>query len=485
MFAAAVVRLRRAALLAWLVPGVAGATTLAEYLAQVEAGNPALSAARAAERAAPARAGEVDLQYTPLLTGSFNWMDDRQEPATSFAPDRTLATQWNVGLAKRWSTGTALALGYGASYARLFLAPLPPGLFLPPALTAGFLPAPAWTARPSVTVSQSLWKDLVARGAQAGSDKVRAQAAAGAALQEFQVRGIRVAAEAAYWSVALARRMVAEKEATLDRTRKMETWADRRVRLNLADEADLLQVRGAVALRALDLRTARQDLASAVWTFSEMRGVCADSVTELLDDPEDAAAALPGQAPGLPGERPDMTAAGELARAARLARSEAVARAGPDVTVFGTAALNGRDPLAGEANREAWGGDRPTWLAGAALVVPLGIPAARRVLRGYDDDLAAANAGLARAVLEVSHDWRDLAGRWEDAAERFALAGGLVRAQAAKLEREAERYSAGRTLMLQVLAFEEDVAMARTLRLHTAFERLMLAARARLWGAAP
>jgi len=478
--------------LAAMTPGAGSGYSLADYLRDAEAGNPSLAASRENQSSFGAKAGEMDLIYTPFLSGSLNWVDDRKEPSTSFSPERTLATQWNVGLGQRLRTGTTIALGYGMNYTKLYSQPAQPlpasmAAFAPlfDAMATAFLPLPSYDARASLTISQSIWKELVLGATEVTNGKIKAQASAGTLGERYRAAAVRFQAEEVYWRLGLVRRVVAAKKESLERTRKMEAWAARRVEMNLGDRSDLLQARAGVKFREVDLRGAEQDAAAAARAFNSLRGRDGDEVPEQTDEIAAAVKAMPAAAaaPAPAGDRLDVQATAEMVRAARLGLVEAKSRTAPDFSVFGTAAFNGHDPTLSGSVSEGFTVDYPTWVIGGVFTVPLGFPRIAKVRKGYEADIRSAEDALARAKLDAARDWRELAGKWTDATERLALAAELEGLQQEKAAREQERYATGRTTMYQVLAFEDDFSNAQLLTMRVGYERLVLAAQARLYGA--
>ncbi|MEK7766213.1 MAG: hypothetical protein AAB368_08245, partial [bacterium] len=221
---------------------------LAAYLDQVRAGNPGLQASAQVVRGLELKPRELDMVYSPFFTANYGWSDDRKQPLSPLSPDRTVGYNWGLGLSKRFLTGTSASVNYGISYARLSLAPLAiPGL--PPSIMSGFLPAsPFFDARPSVTVSQSLLREFMSGLTDSVAQEAKLKASAAALAERYRARAALMTGEQAYWTLSLARSTVASKRASYERTAKLVEWMQRRVALNLADDADLLQVQAALKL---------------------------------------------------------------------------------------------------------------------------------------------------------------------------------------------------------------------------------------------
>lgn len=467
--------------LALLLPAAGHAATaslsLDVYLDQVRAGHAGLLAAEETSRAIPLMAEEAELVYSPLLRATGGRVDNRAEGSSPLQPERTIAGTWDVGLSKKFATGTVISADYGLNYTHILYAPIPG---FPSAL---FPSAPFYDARPSVTVSQSLLRDFPGGMTDAGLRKARALAAAGAAANTYRARAILLQAEMAYWTASLARDTVEFARASADRTNRLIVWTEKKVALNLAENSDLLQVRAAGKLRELNLRMAEQDLAAAERALNALRGRSDRAVPEALERITERLERAAAVAPAVSATRLDVVAADFSVAAAEQGDRETRYRSLPELGAFGTVALNGHDPAAGPASGEALGGDHPTYTVGVAFVAPLDFARLRRARAGYAAQSAAARRDAEQTRRTAAEDWSRLGERWDDVNVRLGLAREIESLQQDKLQAETQRFSEGRTTTFQLLTFEEEFSQAQLTRLRLGMERLLLEAQARLYNA--
>jgi len=454
-----------------------GVFPLSSYLEQVREGNPALAASRATLEGLPLKVQEADMVYSPLFSASYALVDDRKEPTSAMSPDRTRVKTWDVGLAKKWLTGTTTSIGYGMDSTELFLPAGIPAMYRP-----FFPPSLSYDARPSVSVSQSLLRDFMSGLTDSGIGKAKSATSGQEKLEWFKANSVVFQAEQAYWALALARGTVASKAESLERTGKMRDWTKRRADLNLADRADLLQMEAAVKLRDLDLKMAREEEVSAAQKFNTTRGKDGYAVTEKL---EDISARIGGTAVAVKKERDrlDVRAAGDFLESARHAERETFYRSMPEIIAFGKATLNGYDLTAAESHDRAMEGKWPTYAAGISLVAPLDFFTLSRVRRGYKSDYRGAKASYEKARLEEAQDWDGLTRKAGDVAARLALAREIATLQEERLAAENGRYRAGRIVTSQLLTTEEDFAQARLTMLRLGFEKLLIEAQGRFYNA--
>jgi len=451
-----------------------GFLSLETYLGQVRAGNEALKASRASGSAMSLKSLEIEMNYSPIVTGNLTWLDDRKEPTSLFTPERTRADVWSLGLAKKFFTGTTVAANYGMSHTQLFYPVLP-------AMYSSFLPeSVSWDAKPSVSLSQSLLRDFMGGITNSGVDKVRRMAAAGELGEKYRAQATLFGAEQAYWSLVLARETVKAKDESLGRTMRMREWTANRARLNIADKADLMQADAAVKFRELDLAMARQDEKSAARTFNAARGREGDAVEDRL---EDIAGRLADETGSLKRERDrlDVQASAAMLDSAKAAARETFYRSLPDLSVFGTVAYNGHELTGMEAHDKALEREWPTYTVGAALTAPLDIFTLSKVRKGYDLDYTAAQASHRNARLNQEQDWKGLMARWDDVKARLGLAAEIQKLQEDRLAAEQKRYEFGRIMTMQLTSAEEDFSSARLTWLRMGFERLLVEAQARLY----
>jgi outer membrane protein TolC len=472
--------IRTAILSLALLPALAAAEDVLDldaFLSQAREASPALAASAATVEGIPLKAREAEMIYSPLFTANLGLYDDREEPTSAMSPERTRVKSWELGLSKKWFTGTNTTIGYGMNSTELFL---PSGI--PAMYKAFFPPTLSYTAKPSVSVSQSLLRDFMSGLTDSGLDKIRNAASGQEKLERYKANSVVFQAEQAYWALALARSTVKSKLESLERTGKMRDWTKRRADMNLSDRADLLQMEAAVKLRELDLKMAREEEVTAAQKFNTTRGLDGPSVPERL---EDISARIGDGKVAVSKERDrlDVRATADFLESARHADRETFYRSLPELSAFGKAVFNGYELTATDAHDKAVDGKWPTYTAGIALIAPLDFWKLASVRRGYKSDYRGAKAGYEKARLEEAQDWDGLSRKAGDVATRLALAREIVSLQEERLANENRRYKAGRIVTSQLLTAEEDYEQARLTVLRLGFEKLLVEAQGRFYNA--
>ena len=467
--------LPRAALAADAAP-----LTLDSYLSQVVEKSPALESARQSRQGMDLKPLEIAMVYSPLFNAGYSFVDSQTEPTSITSPDRTKLTNWQVGLTKKWFTGTTTILSYGMTNTRIYFPPFPPAM----AAFSSFLPpSNSYDAKPTLTVSQSLLRDFMGGITDWGIAKVKHASKSGERMTAYGEQATMLTAEMAFWQLALARATVDFKKKSLDRTAKLKEWTERRVRLNLADPAELLQTNAALSLRTLDLRMSEEDAEAAARKFNSARGQDGAEVAEQLPELRPRIDGM-GTAPEQSGDRLDVQAARESLASAEAASKETFYRSLPDLSVFGSITENGHDLSASAANSKSMQGDWPAWMVGATLTAPLDLITLAKVRKGYDSDYAGARASFRKSELDAKQDWEALKRKWVQVKARLDLALEVLKLQEERVTAEQKRLENGRILTFQFLSAQDDLDSAQLTYLRLGLEKISVEAQARMYNAA-
>lgn len=453
--------------------------TVEDYIAQVEKNNQEIAAADLSINAAGLKLREMDLAYAPYLTGAASYTDDKSGAGFgSTLPTKAMTvTQYNLGLAKKWATGSTVSLGYSNSQAVFDL--LYPTAIIGPGALSSFT---GYELRPSIRLDQSLIKDNWAGMTRSGIEKAKAAVRAGQYMQLMRRQQVVLRARMAYWSLSLARDVVSFRKASLERAQDLLNWSEKRYKLDLTDKSDLLQAQAAYKMRQLNLQLAREDEIKARRSMNELRNVPGETVEENLSKFADKVSYYAGiKGISRTGDRADVLAARESYASSIYARNEAVKRSGPEAGLFVSASLRGLDLSYTDAFKQVSNGDKPAYTAGITLAVPLNFRILSAVNKGYTEDRDAAKNTLDKAVLTASNDWNDLARTWRNVASRIDLATQIREIQADRVGNERKKFQRGRTTAFLLLNAENDLDDATLNVYRLIFEQFGIVAQAELY----
>lgn len=457
--------------LIFLGPPALGKTlTLDEYLKQVETGHQGLKASRETSEGAKLKGQDGDLIFAPTLTANAQKMIDEKEPASALMGNKTEVDSVNLGVSKVFSFGTQLKFNYGLTRTEIS------------GMNPQFLPDPEYyEAKPTFEISQPLWRNAAGRELAATRELLNQQAEATRASEAFKQKMTIADAEATYWRLVMARDQVKIQKESLDRSQKIRQWNARRVKSSLADKADLYLADTAVKAREIEYQTALDEEQAARRAFNTARGIAGDGVGEGLQ-PIDQKVVDGIKVGSKPKTRDDVEA---TRAAAKISAAQSVLnreKYQPNLEVFASYAMNGRDPTQGEATSESFTSDYPTTIVGLRLSAPIAPRAIRRSREGDEKTEAAAALTTERKEFEMDRDWADLIDKLSDAKERLRLTQLLERLQKEKLDHERSRLNRGRTTTYQVLQFEQDYASSQLNRIRAQAELLRIAAQLKTFG---
>ena len=454
--------------------------TLDQYLAQVEANNPDIKSVNLAIKAAYGKTLELDMVYSPYFTADYNYLDDRSGAAfgSTFPIDKMKVNSWDISANEKFHTGSNLSLGYNYTDSEFTL-------LEPTALFEGSSPVSTFTGyemKPFVRLQQSLLRDLNSGLTDAGIKKAKAATRAGQYLLIYKKQQVLMNAKAVYWDLTLAREVVAFRGTSLTRTGKLLKWNEDKVKLDLADKADLLAAQAGYKLRQLNLQLAQEDEVKASRSFNQFLGRSGDTVDFILEKLADKIAYYENlKTLTKTGTRADVLSAQAAYESSESADRETYYRSLPELTAFGQYTAHGLGLQYSDTWNQVANGDKPAYMLGLSFIVPLDYKTLNKVRQGYKNDFYSAKQTLAQAELAAANDWDQLVKDWSNVKSRLSLAQEIMEVQGQRVIQEQTRLERGRSTTFLVLNAENDLDDATLNVYRLVFEELMTQARAELY----
>ena len=445
--------------------------TLEIYLEQVKSGNKSAQAAASMSQAGDLKAAERSAILSPTLFGT--WLQSRDLKPTSNPTMMGSATDvdsMSYGISQLTPFGMAAKLSLTTNHVVIEGA------------SPQFLPlSDYYETRPQLEVTQSLWKNGFGRETRAQLDVVEGQALMGKHTENLKGKFLMAEAEVAYWRLALAREALAAQRESYQRAVKMRDWSAGRVKLSLADKADLLQSDAAVKGRELEMQVATDEEGAASRQFNSMRGNISDNVSENLA--RLTADAIEKMADPVRTEpREDVRVARQAETIAKAAATLAQEKYAPQIDLFATYAGNGRDAGAGNSGEDGLSFKHPTRQYGVKFNVPLGVPAVLDHRRGAAMEARASELVRERKEFDELREWDGLVDALGDARKRLDLGTNMEAIQKEKYDHEKGRQSKGRSTLFQVLMFEQDYAGAQLSRIRMKADYMRIIAQMKTFG---
>lgn len=459
----------------------ASAMTLDEYLARVQERNRQFQSFDSSRQAASARREQGDLALAPALTAQARRLDDRKPmlAGPGMTLDRTAGSDYSLGLAKKFSTGTSAEISANMSNIG---AHFPNG-------TGGTI-SPNVSAGVGISLSQSLWKDFFGHATRLRWEREAYVEKTEIEAVNLQARQLLIEAEAAFWELLYLQEEVRQREDSLARAKRIEGWVRRRVSNGIGDRADLLNAQGLVAMRELQLMTSVDERKAAEEKVRLMLELPGTEKAPVLK--ADLAKARPVE-----GMIATLRAAGAAKTDSRIVRLdsylavlEAKAKAvvaqevedgmRPDLVLEGTYRTNSYEPDWSDATAKITDTAAPTMGIGLRFTYILGgaKESTRRVARM--EALAAAHK-KERLLFESDSAWREFLRRHSELAKKIQAAGKASQIQTSKAAAERDKLSKGRSITSQVIQAEQDAAETTLTLTKLQAEQRKLEAQARLF----
>ncbi len=473
------------ALLAASFPSLAytaEALTAERYLELVERDNPAVRSADLSVEASRKKILELDMVYSPYVTGNYSYTDDRGGSGfgSTLQAEHMRANALSVNLNKKFMFGTTVSAGYTNNIAAFSLAePLSFGGTSLSSFTG-------YDMKPVVRAEQSLLRDFRSGLTRSGIQKTRSASLAQQYMQLLARQQTLMKAKIAYWSLSLSREVVAFRAASLERTGELLRWNESRFKRDLSDKSDLLQAQAGYRLRELNLQQSKEDEKNVCRDFNELLGASCTTVDYTLERISDRASSFENVAVlRKTGDRADVLATRALYKSSRYADRETKYRSMPELSVFGQYSLYGL----GLSNADAWKQVRdtvkPSYTVGLALIVPLDYKTLMTIRQGYKQDFEASRESSIKAELASKNDWDQLQRTWQNVKTRLSLAQQIKTVQEQRVSNEQSLLKRGRTTTFNVLNAENDLDDATLNVYRLVFEELSTIAQADMFNALP
>ena len=450
----------------------ANALTLAEYLDQVRKNNSTFASLEASKKAADNRSNLGDLELSPYLTYRLGYLDDQKIPATAMAATRTQAFESSAALAKRFATGTQVALTFVQQRVTI--------LGLPPTVPV----YPSWTNTFGVAVEQSLLKNGFGSGTRARRLRESVAERLERLSLEAQSRQALVDAESAYWDLSFQSQDLEKKKESLERAERLMGWMDRRAANGLGDRNDVLQIRALLDRRRLEVVDAADNLLAARQRVADYLQLPVSEVPSRLGEDELSRVRQPPELVGrMSGDpvRVDSLIKQETAQLKAAIARESSLGLRPDLSIQGSFATNARDASYGSVVGDSLDADKPTWGVGVKLSIDLDFRGQSKARSVSDYEAQAAELQAQRANFESRSSWSELNRRHKELSARLVILERLAKTQADKAIRERERLGQGRTITSQVTQFEQDASDAQVLLLQLRAQQRKLEASSTLF----
>jgi outer membrane protein TolC len=399
----------------------------------------------AAEGAKEAARGEFDI----LFTGEGGAAGQENAPLATGLAEEERSGQWDIGLQKKFVTGTEVSLNWKNS--RFSSTP------------QTYLIDPAYNSSLTLGIRQPLLQGF---GIDTQTATLRASeknVAAAKAMVGNEAVNLVAKVKGAYWNLVYAWQDREVKKLSVTLAEKLLEETKTKIKAGRLAEVDLYQPQSEVARR-------EEGLISADRTI----GVYEDELKLLLNSKDWLAPFFPADLPPIEPIQPDAAAVLENAlktrpdvqaatlnqEAMEIQESEAKDKTRPNLALVGLVGQGGTDDVYGDSLDDAIDDPETQWQAGFALSVPLQNSAAQGTYRQVKAAHSKARNSLQLLHLQVQQTVRTTVRDVQLAIKAMEATRKTSLATRKRLEAEQAKFEAGRATTLDVLTAQEAYSQA-------------------------
>lgn len=441
--------------------------SIQDYLSLVEQNNSELKSVQANIDAVKGKIAELERAYSFDLSAGVNYVNDqsgRPFSLQSLRLDRSTNLSYDLSLDKEFVTGTQFSLGVNGSYSQYKYN-----------VTGSSYEVN--DLAPFFRLEQSLLKNFNGGSRKAGILKAKADAKSALYLLEYKKQSILLNAKIAYWNLSYTRTVVDFRNTSLERTKKIYEWNERRYKLDLAEKSDMLQSQAAVKVRELNLKLAKEDADKAERSFYQLlnlvdeRGDYEVQKFEEIGTTIERTTKTPLEKKGI---RYDVLSALEDVESAKYEQKASKKNLGSDLVLSGQVALNGIDQTFNKAIDYVGEANKPTFMVGLRYTLPLDFKLRKTINTGYEASKLSAQKAAEFISIQESNDWFQLLDDWSNAKTRLKITKEVESIQKQRNEEDQNLLRKGRTTTYLVLQSEQDLDDATLSVFHGIYELITI-----------
>lgn len=427
----------------------AQAMTLDEYLQSVESKHRSLKSLSLQMEASQDKKNSGDVGLSPMITASVAKVDDKN-PLNSYGASRSQTTQYTLGLAKKFSSGTALGVSMVGIDAQN------DGILVP--ATAALL-SKFGTGSLGVSVSQSLLKDGFGEATNLRHTREDAVMNLEKTGYDLQYRQIMIEAEQTYWDFIYSKLDLQIRKDNLERAQKILSWVQKRVSDGIGDRGDLLNAQSLVASREFQLIASQDEEVASEKKIRDTLEISTNESTPSIEGGMDQARGLrrfiSNQGRVL---RLDSYLSVLEAKLKSTVVEETSEGLKSDLTLAGSYKTNVYKSQMSDAVSNITDTAKPTSQISLTWTYLFDGDEKKSVLSASRGEAKAAQIKKERKLLESDSSWSELQRRYEEMNKKLFSLEKLSRIQTERAQVERQKLSQGRSITSQVITAEQEAA---------------------------
>ncbi|MDR2666166.1 MAG: TolC family protein [Endomicrobium sp.] len=308
---------------------------------------------------------------------------------------------------------------------------------------------------PSLSLQQSLWKDVNGVFTKAVISKEQAVIRSGLYLLEYEIENILLRAKFAYWDLAYSKTVIDFKKLSLERARKILNWTQKKYDMDLSEKSNLLQAQAAVKSKELDLNRAYETEKRAIKEFNQFLNIEDGSVIKYeLEKFEKKSVSFKDKTiPEKKRVRADVLSALENVHIALCDQIIFQKSLGAELALKGSFDCNVTN--GGIYEKKQIG--RLNYSIGLEYTLPLDFRLRRSINKSYKLAKLSTQESAEYAVIKESNEWLQILDDWNSAKNRLKLAGEIERIQIQRHKEDENLLRKGRSTTYFVLKSEQEL----------------------------
>ena len=422
------------------------ALTLDEYMDMVVKKNRLISSYQISVEASQEKRVAGDLLLSPTLTAGYSELSDKSEPSS--VADRRNTTSSNLGISKKFSTGTLLSLT-ALTTKLAYDTPVTPG-------NMGYS-----TGGVGLLVQQSLWKDFFGVAIRMRRERETLTSQLEMLGYELQKRITLIQAETDFWDYMVAQEDLKLKQANFERAKKLDKWTANRVSNGISDQTDLFQVRALANLRELELATSTQAVKTREAKIKEnLDFAVTENVPELTADMAQTRPYVLNLAKSKNIVKIDTYLTSLEATVKQKVSEEVVDSLRPDLTFLGKYNSSSYNVDHATMQSNLTNTNRPVTFVGLSLSWLFGSDAKSAQLSAAKKDALASRLKADQAKISGENAWFELLRQYDLTKQNVLTLEKIAQLQRDRARAEQAKFTKGRTITSNVVNAETDAAQA-------------------------
>lgn len=441
--------------------------SLEDYLKQVRQENLKYRGNELNQTSANSKIAEANLISSFNLTGGYQHKHDKKQTNDPFiAYDSIDTNKYSLGIKKVSTFGLESKLSYDVYKTEYF--------------KSNTNNLNRTTSSPSLTLTQSLWQNAWGRLTQNNIDALNAQSENIKHSVQSSLDTIEQDVIAVYWDMVVKREIVSVQKLAVKHAQAIHDYVKGRVKMNLGEEADVLQAKASLETKKLDLQSAQNNELIQLRYFNKYRNrTASESPNNLSPINWDFLKSF--TIPKIHQDRSDVLAA--KYQAINSVKSYQIQEENnkPIFNAYLGYALNGNDNSFSESIYKSASTNWPTVIIGVDFSMPLDVASTKTIRDATKIQSLAEENIYQQKLKDQEAEWEDLREKIVETQTRIKLSLNIEEAQKKKLEFEHLRLKTGRTSTYQILQFEQDYTLAKLSGLQIVSEMYALLAKVRLY----